>query len=119
MKAEERLTPRVVAEIRRAIEEAEGNEVFLVGTVGEDGRVDAVSVGARGNEEAVPVLAPHLTGGDVVIHNHPSGGTRPSSADISVAARLGNEGVGFYIVDNTLASVYVVAEPVEPHRVTP
>ncbi len=119
MKAEERLTPRVVEQIRRAIAEADGNEVFLVGTVGDDGLVDGVSIGARGNEEAVPVLAPHLAGGDVVIHNHPSGGTRPSAADLSIAARLGNEGIGFFIVDNDLASVYVVAEPVAPRRLTP
>ncbi len=60
MKADQRLTPRVVEEIREAIADADGNEVFLVGRVGEDGRVEAVTVGARGNEEAVPVLAPHI-----------------------------------------------------------
>ncbi len=119
MRADERLTPRVVEEIRQAIADADGNEVFLVGRMGDDGRVEAVSVGARGNEEAVPVLAPHLSGGDVVIHNHPSGGIRPSSADLAVAARLGNQGIGFYIVDNDLSSVYVVAEPVEEHQRTP
>lgn len=119
MRAEARLTPQVLEEIRQAIADADGNEVFLVGRTGDDGRVEAVSVGARGNEEAVPVLAPHLSGGDVVIHNHPSGGIRPSSADLAVAARLGNEGIGFYIVDNALSSVYVVAEPVEQHQRTP
>ncbi len=119
MKADQRLTPRVVEEIREAIADADGNEVFLVGRVGEDGRVEAVTVGARGNEESVPVLAPHIGGGDVIIHNHPSGGLRPSSADLAVAARLGNEGIGFYIVDNSLDSVYVVAEPVELHQRTP
>ena len=119
MKAEERLTPQVAEEIRRAIESADGNEVFFVGTVGEDGRVDSVSIGARGNEEAVPVLSPHIEGADVIIHNHPSGGTRPSGADLAVASRLGNEGIGFYIVDNSLDTVYVVAEPVDQHRITP
>jgi ATP-dependent DNA helicase DinG len=108
-----------VEAVRQAIADAEGNEVFLVGALGDDGRVDVVSVGARGNEEAVPVLAPHVFGGDVVIHNHPSGGIRPSSADLAAAARLGNEGIGFYIVDNTLASVYVVAEPVDQHKKMP
>jgi len=117
VRAEARLAPQVVEEIRKAIADADGNEVFLVGRIGEDGRVETVSVGARGNEEAVPVLEPHLAGGDVVIHNHPSGGTRPSSADLAVAARLGNEGIGFYIVDNAVASVYVVAEPVEEHQI--
>ncbi len=119
MQVETRLTARVVEEIRQAIADADGNEVFLVGRVGADGLVESVVVGARGNEEAVPVLSPHIGDGDVVIHNHPSGGTRPSSADLGVAARLGNQGVGFYIVDNALEDVYVVAEPIPAREVTP
>ena len=119
MRAEQRLTRRVIEEIREAIADADGNEVFLVGAAGEDGRIASVAVGARGNEEAVPVLSPHIGSGDVVIHNHPSGGTRPSSADLAIAARLGNQGIGFYIVDNDLEEVYVVAEPVETREITP
>ncbi len=116
MRAEERLTARVIEEIREAIADADGNEVFLVGTVDDDGRVSAVTVGARGTDEAVPVLSPHLAEGDAVIHNHPSGGTRPSNADLAVASRLGNQGIGFYIVDNDLVDIYVVAEPVAPRQ---
>ncbi len=114
MRADERLTPRVIEEIREAIADADGNEVFLVGRMGDDGRVSAVTVGARGTDEAVPVLGPHIEEGDAVIHNHPSGGTRPSRADLAVASRLGNQGIGFYIVDNDLDDIYVVAEPVAP-----
>ncbi len=117
MKAERRLTPGAIEQIRAAITEAGGNEVFLVGTVGEDGRVQGVRVGARGNEEAVPVLSPHLEDGGCVIHNHPSGGTRPSNADLSIASRLGNQGIGFYIVDNPVEEVYVVAEPVQAREI--
>jgi ATP-dependent DNA helicase DinG len=118
VRPEERLTLQAVEQLREAIAEADGNEVFFVGRVGEDGRVASVVVGARGNEEAVPVLAPHLEEGDVVLHNHPSGGTRPSRADLSIAAKLGNQGIGFIIVDNGLEDVYVVAEPVSAsHRV--
>ncbi|MGO9410610.1 MAG: helicase C-terminal domain-containing protein [Spirochaetia bacterium] len=113
MRAEERLTPQVVEAIREYIADADGNEVYMVGRVGADGRVEEVKVGARGTEEQVLVLVPHLSGGDVIIHNHPSGGTRPSGADMVVAARWGNEGVGFYILDNSVESIYVVAEPVE------
>jgi ATP-dependent DNA helicase DinG len=119
LRAEQRLTSRVIEEIREAIADADGNEVFLVGSRGEDGRVSAMTVGARGNQEAVPVLGPHLAAGDVVLHNHPSGGTRPSNADLSIAARLGNQGIGFYIVDNDLTEVYVVAEPVEAREIAP
>jgi ATP-dependent DNA helicase DinG len=131
MRADRRLAPEAIEAIREAIEEAGGNEVFLVGKAGEDGRVVSVTVGARGSDEAVPVLRPHLRGGDAVIHNHPSsGGGRapaaaprpdlaPSRADLSIAARLGDEGIGFYIVDNAVEEVYVVAEPVAAREIEP
>ena len=118
MRVEERLTPQVIERIREYIADADGNEVYMIGCVGADGRVEEVKVGARGNEEQVLVLRPHLSGGDVIIHNHPSGGTRPSDADMAVAARWGNEGIGFYILDNSVESVYVVAEPVEQQERT-
>jgi ATP-dependent DNA helicase DinG len=122
VRAEQRLTPRAIEEIRRAIEEADGNEVFLVGETGEDGRVQSIRIGARGNEEAVPVLAPQIRDGDAIIHNHPMGGSpahrlAPSGADLAVASRLGNQGIGFYIVDNDVEQVYVVAEPVEAREI--
>jgi ATP-dependent DNA helicase DinG len=117
VRAGDRLTPAAVEEIRQSIADASGNEVFFVGRTGDGGKVESVTVGARGNEEAVPVLTPHLGEGDVVIHNHPSGGTRPSSADLAIASRLGNQGIGFFIVDNDVDEVYVVAEPVEGHAV--
>ena len=119
MRAADRLTPAAVEKIRHSIADASGNEVFFVGRTGDDGKVVSVTVGARGNEEAVPVLAPHLGEGDVILHNHPSGGTRPSSADLAIASRLGNQGIGFFIVDNDVEEVYVVAEPVETRAVTP
>jgi ATP-dependent DNA helicase DinG len=131
VRAESRLTPRAIEEIREEISEADGNEVFFVGTMGRDGKVASVVVGARGNEEAVPVLSPHIQGGDAILHNHPSAGSpasrggrpsgalRPSSADLGIAARLGNQGIGFFIIDNEVSEVYVVAEPVEVREVTP
>jgi len=119
VRAEQRIGLRVIEEIREAIADANGNEVFLVGKRGHDGKVESVTVGARGNEEAVPVLSPHLEEGDVIIHNHPSGGITPSGADLAIASRLGNQGIGFFIVDNRLDEVYVVAEPVEAREIAP
>ncbi|MFI5368280.1 MAG: JAB domain-containing protein [Spirochaetia bacterium] len=119
MRAEQRIAPRVIEEMREAIADADGNEVFFVGRRGSDGKVESVTVGARGNEEAVPVLSPHLEEGDVIIHNHPSGGLTPSGADLAIASRLGNQGIGFFIVDNQLDEVYVAAEPVEAHAREP
>ena len=68
------------------------------------------------------MLRPHLKGGDAVIHNHP--GTRPpdlgpSRADLAIASRLGDEGIGFYIVDNAVDEIYVVAEPVAAREIEP
>jgi ATP-dependent DNA helicase DinG len=119
VRADERLAPDVIDHIREAIQDAGGNEVFLVGRTGHDGRIAEVRVGARGTEEAVPVLSPHVQEGDAIIHNHPSGGVRPSNADLAVASRLGNQGIGFYIVDNEVEEIYVVAEPVETRQVVP
>jgi ATP-dependent DNA helicase DinG len=119
LRVEQRFAPHVVEEIREAIADADGNEVFLIGKLGDDGRIESVMVGARGNEGAVPVLSPHLAEGDVVVHNHPSGGTAPSGADLAVASRLGNQGIGFFIVNNALDEVYVVAEPVEAREIAP
>jgi ATP-dependent DNA helicase DinG len=119
LKADQRLTRSVIQEMRAAIADADGNEVFFVGSVDVDGKVSTISVGARGNTEAVPVLSPHLAEGDVIIHNHPSGGTHPSSADLSIASRLGNQGIGFFIVDNDVEQLYAVAEPVEAREIVP
>jgi ATP-dependent DNA helicase DinG len=90
-------------------------EVMAVATVNGDG-VAALTIAARGNEGAVPALLPYMEKGDVVIHNHPSGDLRPSTADLRVASHLGNQGIGFYIVDNECANFYAVAEPVQPTK---
>lgn len=98
---------------REAIRDAGGNEVFLLGTLDAAGAVDSVRVLARGNRSAVPALLQIPRPGEVVIHNHPSGKLTPSGPDLDIASALGNDGVGAYIVDNDLSSLYVV---VEPHR---
>ena len=112
MSIEQRLRPEAARRIRESIEEAFGNEILVAGRLDEENRVAEVEVGARGSIGAVPALRPYLEGGDVVIHNHPSGVLEPSEADIQVASRLGDQGIGFYIVDNEVRRVYVVAEPV-------
>ncbi|WP_331524632.1 helicase C-terminal domain-containing protein [Geoalkalibacter sp.] len=102
--------------MRQAIAEARGNEVFFLGRTDEARRVTGVEVLARGNEEAVPAILSCCAYGDVVIHNHPSGGLDPSGADIEVASRLGGLGVGFYIVDNRLEQLYRVVEAFAPRE---
>lgn len=119
MRADERLRAAVIGELRYAIEEAHDQEVLVVGRQDDDGLIGDMVVAARGNEEAVPALMPYMSSGDLVIHNHPSGVLRPSSADLSVASRLGATGIGFAIVDNAVEEIYVVSEPVVSEEVRP
>ena len=112
MHAFERLTPEAVTQAIRAIEEADGNEVLLIGKVGADGLVSEIHVAARGHLSAVPAPPAHMRRGDVVIHNHPGGELRPSDADLAVASELAAQGIGSFIVDNAVRRVYPVVEPV-------
>lgn len=119
MKSGERFTPEVIHTITAAIEDAEGQEVLFYGRVNGDGLVAEVDAAGRGNEAAAPALFPYMESGDVVIHNHPSGVLRPSDADLQVASQLGNQGIGFYIIDNRVRSVYCVSEPLQQEPKTP
>lgn len=106
------LAAPAAADLRAAIREAGGREVFCVASLGPGGVAHELTVAARGNRHAVPVLAPYLDGADLLIHNHPSGELEPSAADLAVAAYAGDQGIGFCIVDNEVSRIYVVAEPV-------
>ncbi len=105
--------------IAAEIKNASGNEVFFVGSVDENNIVENVSVIARGNENAVPAIFDAAGAGDVVIHNHPSGRLTPSAQDIQIASLFGNEGIGFYIVNNKATRVYVVVEPYSQKEIEP
>jgi ATP-dependent DNA helicase DinG len=100
--------------IRREIERARGNEVSFMATVAEDGEIRDPKVVSRGNASAVlaAVRDPHA--GGVLVHNHPSGVLEPSHADLAVAERLWEMGIGFAITDNAARELYVVLEPPAP-----
>jgi ATP-dependent DNA helicase DinG len=112
VRADRRLGDIAINSLKQAILEADGNEVFAVGTLSEDGLVEDVRVCGRGHESAVLALSSWYERGDVLIHNHPSGRLAPSEADLSIAARAGEGGLGSFIVDNAVERVYVVAEPI-------
>lgn len=112
MNSNERFTPKIIDIMKSAIEDAEGNEVLFLGKLDEDGIISLIEVGARGDENSVPAIFPHMLKGDVVIHNHPSGGLKPSGADLNVASLLGNDGIGFFIINNSADKVYAVVEPI-------
>src|SRR2546428_14102601 len=54
----------------------------------------------------------------MLLHNHPSGVLEPSGADLAVAARLHDGGVGFAIVNNAVTDCYVVVECPRPRATT-
>jgi len=100
----------VSQQLRTAISEADGNEVFFLGHTDETCELVSVEVLARGNRDAVPAILQICRHGDVVLHNHPSGHLQPSQADLEIASRLGSMGVGFQIVDNRAERCYVVVK---------
>ncbi|NOZ55549.1 MAG: DEAD/DEAH box helicase family protein [Calditrichaeota bacterium] len=113
------ITARAVEKIRRAIQEAGGNEVYFVGYTDKDLRIVDVDVLARGNPFEVPAILQTVSEGDVVIHNHPSGDLTPSSADVNILSKLAGEGVAGYIVNNDVTDIYVVVEPIKPKEIQP
>ncbi len=119
MKSSERLRPRVIVEMRKAIQDAEGREVLFVVKTDAAGIGVDVTAAARGNDGAVPFIFPAAAKGDAVIHNHPSGTLKPSSNDLMIASRLGNEGIGFYIVNNLVSRIYCVSEVIPGEKITP
>lgn len=108
------LAPEAATRIRREIARAGGREVcFLAAVTAERTVVDPRAV-ARGNQDAVLAAAREAETGGLMIHNHPSGILEPSHADLAVAARVWEEGLGSAITDNLASGFYVVVEPPEP-----
>jgi len=97
--------------MRVAIANADENEVFFVGKTNDVNIVESIMPVARGNQSAVPVVKEMAARGDVVVHNHPSGGLIPSQNDLFIAAELSDIGIASYIVNNTVDEIYVVIEP--------
>ncbi len=114
-----RLSVRAAEIIRQEIEKAGGREVCFLVQVDEARELIEPRAVARGNKAAVLVAARGADEGGVVIHNHPSGVLEPSDADLGVAARLYEEGLGSAITDNAAEGLYVVVEPPAPRHVEP
>ena len=107
---EPRLSPKVAAALRAAIGLAGGREVCFVCTEDDDGVLQTARVVARGDVTSVLALPGFAQRGELLVHNHPSGILEPSEADLAIAARMHNDGIGFAIVDNDAAALYVVVE---------
>jgi ATP-dependent DNA helicase DinG len=110
----DRLAPGARAAIAAAIAEAGGREVSFVADVDAAGVVTGAAVVARGTVDAVLALPGVADRGQMLLHNHPSGVLEPSTADLEVAVRLHDGGIGFGIVDNAAERLYVVVEVPKP-----
>ena len=115
--ASPRFTERAASKLREAIEEAGGVEVFAIGDVDGLGRVSDLEIHCRGNEGAVPALLTRPRPGQVVIHNHPSGRLRASDADMLLANRYGDDGIGVVITNNAVDGDLWVVEPLRKTRI--
>ncbi|HEY4218184.1 MAG TPA: helicase C-terminal domain-containing protein [Gemmatimonadaceae bacterium] len=108
--AASRLSPKTALAIRAAIRLAGGREVCFACTLDSDGIVQTARVVARGDVRSVLALPGFAMRGEMLVHNHPSGVLEPSDADMAVAARIHDDGIGFGIVNNTATDLYVVVE---------
>jgi ATP-dependent DNA helicase DinG len=117
--AVQRFTAQAQQELKNAISDMEGREVFAIGALDSRGLIKKLEILARGSEGAVPAPFRDRDSAQVLIHNHPSGELFPSDADVLVAAEAAADGLGSYIVDNAVAKVLVVAEPVRAKLIRP
>ncbi|HQM83721.1 MAG TPA: helicase C-terminal domain-containing protein [bacterium] len=98
------------------ISQNDGSEIVLVGKVNESGQVYELKRAAMGNSSSVAAVINAASPGEVLIHNHPNGDVRPSHADIEVAARAAEKGIGSYIIDNSVTLIFPVVERMMPEN---
>jgi ATP-dependent DNA helicase DinG len=118
----ERIAPGIRGYLAGEIAAAGGREVSFVAELDRDGVVIEARAVARGTVECVLARPGVASRGEMLLHNHPSGHLSPSPADLDVAARLHDAGVGFGIIDNAATELYVVVEVPrdrEVHRIDP
>ncbi|MGQ0714722.1 MAG: helicase C-terminal domain-containing protein [Gemmatimonadaceae bacterium] len=113
-----RISKSAAAAMRAAITLAGGREVCFVAQLDEEGCVCAARVVSRGDVRSVIALPGVAERGEMLLHNHPTGELDPSDADLDVAARFHDGGVGFGIIDNDARRLYVVVEVPQDASVT-
>jgi ATP-dependent DNA helicase DinG len=105
-----RLTTEASLFLAGEIRGAGGREVCFVASIDEQGMVASARTVARGTPDEVLALPGIADRGDMVLHNHPSGELEPSTADLVIAARLHDAGIGFGILNNAATELYIVVE---------
>ena len=124
--ADSRIPQHLRTLLKATIRQAGGNEVLFVCTQDEEGMIASARPVARGNANMLPAPYPHISQGEVVIHNHPAehhpteqneeAALQPSDADIAVAAQLAQQGIGSWITDNKVEYVYIITEAFTPEE---
>ncbi|MFW6270797.1 MAG: helicase C-terminal domain-containing protein [Bacillota bacterium] len=108
----------VLDKIKNEIDNARGKEIYLAGYFDPKSEmISEVNILARGNKNMVPAIISDLKPGCVIVHNHPSGNLTPSAADIRIASKTGNKGIGFGIINNQADDIYMVVEPKKPKKI--
>jgi ATP-dependent DNA helicase DinG len=115
----ERIAPGIRAYLAGEISQAGGREVSFVAEMDRDGVVTGARAVARGTPDMVLALAGGAHRGEVLLHNHPSGVLEPSVADLNIAARLHDAGVGFGILSNDATELYMVVEVPRDRPIVP
>jgi ATP-dependent DNA helicase DinG len=115
----ERIAPGIRAYLAGEISQAGGREVSFVAEMDRDGVVTGARAVARGTPDMVLALAGGARRGEVLLHNHPSGVLEPSVADLNIAARLHDAGVGFGILSNDATELYMVVEVPRDRPIVP
>jgi ATP-dependent DNA helicase DinG len=115
----ERIAPGVRAFLAKEISLAGGREVCFVAQMDRDGVITGARALARGTADMVLALPGGAARGEALLHNHPSGVLEPSAADLNVAARLHDAGVGFGILNNSATDLYMVVEIPRDRPVVP
>lgn len=105
-----RIPTDIQAILAREIAEAGGREVLFVARVDPEGMIVDVRAVARGRPDMVLALPGVADPGDMILHNHPGGNLEPSLADLDIAARLHDGGIGFGIIDNEARDLSVIVE---------
>jgi ATP-dependent DNA helicase DinG len=105
-----RIHEKAAAAMRAAIALAGGREVCFACQVDGEGLIETARVVSRGDPVSVIALPGFAQRGEMLVHNHPSGGLEPSNADLQIAERMYDDGVGFGIIDNRAENLYVVVE---------
>jgi ATP-dependent DNA helicase DinG len=99
--------------IREEITSHDGGEIFFGCYIDEENNITDVDPICYGNDDEV--LAPYdlVKNFNAILHNHPSGNTKPSQADFNYANFLQNEGIGFFITDNDASKLTTVIPPIK------